>query len=1493
MPLFSCTSTKQDQKEKASNNNKNPNTSSKTYELLQLRLSEQEKESYIELFHKYSELITKNQDNYFDDSGETKGVYKQKFPLLLGMIATDIAEEFAVSIFEALTDRDYILLPEYLKYVDIYHHGDQNERCLITFKLMDKDKTQQIKFSQFKQYLNLILTAIEKVQPSKEPLMSNNDIDDLFRKISNNKSFFTFEDFKEIFFNKPELISWIDYFKSNDEDLLGFLNQNVKSLLVLFFKFFFNINVIITNNSKKATTLDELITINEEKLVSLIDEIKIFNKTIKKELKVFSQSQYFNNIRNVFDTIIDVDKTNTTKNKADFYNLITNDIQQVRNEINDLKVKSKWLNVLYLIILLYVYVLKENQFTSTTNLRMNFKKGLNKFNTFNEKNDGRLTHNPRHSSNLIKSQSPNSNKNNYQSNNHSSNHNNNHQNNPNNNLKSNNTFTNKKNANPFDEKKDTSNINNNSNVLGKTPNIELTNLNKIDKDSESVHNHSNHNHNNNKNIIPSISTEENRILENENNHHTPEKNNYYASQTPQLTTPESMKIKNNNNFSSHCLSTNKNNMNSNINSNFELINTSNNRNSKSKSNKNINSNIETLSSIEKKRQQLHLSIKEKFCALKKKLKGNEQENQNIGKIILNLNKINDSVNDINEDEEEEEEDEKWHNCFDFNKVSNLLFNNKSMRDKNGNNNTDEILKTDDIIIEDERENTMDRESENDITMFRSGLLSNKLVNKLSKNSKNSNSKENGINNKEADETGNDKQGKVTAKFVKLDLTNNNYLEGDNINESGEFGCNREKGITNRSNINDSNLNYTLHYDSKRNIANRSISNNFSLNQTFDPNKTEYIKNSQSNITNNNNNTISNHTNANKDYALKEIQDIKNISINETNNKQELAHLSLQSQQSAQNLMFKAKAKTNTTNNMNPQQYNTSSSLNFTNTNYNNFNNSKSLNKHNNIYSSHNTHFLINTVLDKFSSLSQNLISAVKWIDLSYHWIEEKYDIPEIYNKEENKNITTPNIKNIHKNSKNSKNGIQKEKISNKLKTTDSNFKLLIKVIMGIQIACQNTPDINLINNTLPKRTTSIVSNKEDNNAFYVKENKSQYLNYLKDRVYTIEDSGSFSNETYLIAEHAPVIFNNIRKLFGISKKDYIDSISPQGFITELLISSNTIIEELFSTSKSGSMFFYTKDGKFIIKTLPLREYDVLKEILVDYFLHLKYNNDTLLPKYYGLYKLVKIINGDAITRYFITMENLFSTRKEISYRFDLKGSTNNRIVLKKKLCEYKDKISYALKDLDLTNNGIEFNFDKEKRERIVDMLEKDSLFLSNHGIIDYSLLVGIHYKNNNINNNNDYKETIDNKENKDNAKGRERDDKSNAAKKLNNNNNIIDNEEIKVLDNNIIQQIDNVKEEKKEAYDNYSSNIDHSYLKHSELGECKRRIDNVDLLEYFEKPIYYVGRDTAKADFEVKQQDYRINGVKHSFIDVSIEQLLKLLLYYYLHYFYFSSLMEE
>lgn len=61
---------------------------------------------------------------------------------------------------------------------------------------------------------------------------------------------------------------------------------------------------------------------------------------------------------------------------------------------------------------------------------------------------------------------------------------------------------------------------------------------------------------------------------------------------------------------------------------------------------------------------------------------------------------------------------------------------------------------------------------------------------------------------------------------------------------------------------------------------------------------------------------------------------------------------------------------------------------------------------------------------------------------------------------------------------------------------------------------------------------------------------------------------------------------------------------------------------LTSSGKSGSFIFYSIDGRFILKTIRKDEYRYLKTILNDYHKHISDNRDSLIPKFFGLHKIL-------------------------------------------------------------------------------------------------------------------------------------------------------------------------------------------------------------------------------------------------------------------------------
>ena len=298
--------------------------------LLRLRLSYQEKIYYSDLFMMY-------QDN------KTGNVYLDQFPKLLGIFGTDIAEDIAKRIFEIFSgNKNYITLSEYLKYVDVYHYGDETERCNVTCKLMDFNNSGNIRLSDFKKYINLIIGAVRKVNPSlKSELFSEEDIEVLFNKISNNKEYFTYNEFATVYNEKPEILSWIDYFKNDSNDILLIIHKNIKKIIKNLYKLNFQINSIIKNYRHKNFEKGE----NNDKIKEFLDLIikiqKIFNNfkhdvNMQNEQFMNFAKNYQISLRNLFSIISQNDDDKDEEDDFDNVNDNNNiDIDDNDNE-NDI-----------------------------------------------------------------------------------------------------------------------------------------------------------------------------------------------------------------------------------------------------------------------------------------------------------------------------------------------------------------------------------------------------------------------------------------------------------------------------------------------------------------------------------------------------------------------------------------------------------------------------------------------------------------------------------------------------------------------------------------------------------------------------------------------------------------------------------------------------------------------------------------------------------------------------------------------------------------------------------------------------------------------------------------------------------------------------------------------------------------------------------------------------------------------------------------------------
>jgi 1-phosphatidylinositol-4-phosphate 5-kinase len=208
-----------------------------------------------------------------------------------------------------------------------------------------------------------------------------------------------------------------------------------------------------------------------------------------------------------------------------------------------------------------------------------------------------------------------------------------------------------------------------------------------------------------------------------------------------------------------------------------------------------------------------------------------------------------------------------------------------------------------------------------------------------------------------------------------------------------------------------------------------------------------------------------------------------------------------------------------------------------------------------------------------------------------------------------------------------------------------------------------------------------------------------------------------SNKTFKFRDYAPSIFERIRKLYNIKPAEYIRSLGMEKIMHALVANEFSSLTGMCTTGKSGSFFYYSDDGKYMLKTVSTEEYKFFWQFLPDYYFHLYKNPHTLITRFFGFHKIIDC--GSRKEIYFVVMGNLFKSDYEIDVKYDLKGSTLGRLTLDK-----EDK-SIARKDNNFNLEGRKILIGSKRKEYIMEQIKKDVEVLQRNNIIDYSLLLGI------------------------------------------------------------------------------------------------------------------------------------------------------------------------
>ncbi|KOO31513.1 saicar synthase-like protein [Chrysochromulina tobinii] len=185
------------------------------------------------------------------------------------------------------------------------------------------------------------------------------------------------------------------------------------------------------------------------------------------------------------------------------------------------------------------------------------------------------------------------------------------------------------------------------------------------------------------------------------------------------------------------------------------------------------------------------------------------------------------------------------------------------------------------------------------------------------------------------------------------------------------------------------------------------------------------------------------------------------------------------------------------------------------------------------------------------------------------------------------------------------------------------------------------------------------------------------------------DTPAHTQQDFRFRDFSPLVFRQIREHFGVTNEEYL-----------LSLTSEYVLVEMFTNSKSGSFFYYSTDYRFILKTCTKNEAAFLIKALPRYHGHLMAHRYTLLCRFFGLHCVhLPTTLGNEV--YVLVMGNVLPIDKPIHERYDLKGSTRGRITSE---AERQDP-NVVLKDLDWIRAGRKLHLGPDKKR--VEQQERD------------------------------------------------------------------------------------------------------------------------------------------------------------------------------------------
>lgn len=265
---------------------------------------------------------------------------------------------------------------------------------------------------------------------------------------------------------------------------------------------------------------------------------------------------------------------------------------------------------------------------------------------------------------------------------------------------------------------------------------------------------------------------------------------------------------------------------------------------------------------------------------------------------------------------------------------------------------------------------------------------------------------------------------------------------------------------------------------------------------------------------------------------------------------------------------------------------------------------------------------------------------------------------------------------------------QTEEVDKSVKKTHAAYELTIDMMLGI------------------RTTVSRLESKEEKKLLEASDMHDVEKQYFPSKGSLMTPGHKMSDFHFKV--YSPLVFRKIRRKFKVDPTEFLLQCADSKYL------------EFTSNSKSGEFFFFSPNKKYMIKTVSQGECRCLRAFLPNYYRHVMSHRNTFLNRFYGLYR-VQMKNNH--TTWFLIMGSVFPSKLRISRLYDLKGSRYGRQASKKD----KEKENCCYKDLDFINHGMKIEVGEELANKMKKQIQKDVEVLRQQKIIDYSMLVGVHF----------------------------------------------------------------------------------------------------------------------------------------------------------------------